>query len=52
MHKMHADSFADLVKMAAKLGLAKRREATMVCDPADRAARPGGQLLGSFAFVP
>jgi FixJ family two-component response regulator len=52
MQKMHADSFADLVKMAGKLGLAKRREATMVCDPADRAARPGGQLLGSFAFVP
>ena len=52
MQKMHADSFADLVKMAAKLGLAKRREATMVCDHADRAACPGGQLLGSFAFVP
>jgi len=52
MHKMHADSFADLVKMAAKLGLAKRREATMDCDHADRAACPGGQLLGSFAFVP
>ena len=35
MQKMHADSFADLVKMAGRLGLAKRREATMVCDHAD-----------------
>ncbi len=52
MQKMHADSFADLVKMAGKLGLAKRSEATMVCDHADRAACPGGQLPGSFAFVP
>jgi FixJ family two-component response regulator len=52
MQKMHADSFADLVKMAGKLGLAKRREATMLCDHADRAACRGGQLLGRFAFVP
>ena len=41
--------FVDLIKMAGRLGLAKRREATMVCD---HAACPGGQLLGSFAFVP
>jgi len=52
MQKMQANSFADLVKMAGKLGLTKRREATMVCDHADRAACPGGQLVGSIAFVP
>ena len=32
--KMHADSFADLVKWQG-LGLAERREATMACDHAD-----------------
>jgi FixJ family two-component response regulator len=31
MQKMHADSFADLVKMAAKLGLSRMKECPRVC---------------------
>jgi FixJ family two-component response regulator len=38
MRKMRADSLADLVRMAWKLGLAKSREATMLGDSADCAA--------------
>ena len=51
MQKMQANSFADLVKMAGKLGLAKRREAAMLREHADRSGYSGGQLTGSYAFV-
>jgi len=51
MRKMQAASLADLVNMAGKLGLAKRREATIVRNHVDGAACPGGQLVGSYAFV-
>jgi FixJ family two-component response regulator len=51
MQKMEAASLADLVKMAAKLGLAGRREGTMLRDHADRAGYPGGQFIGSYAFT-
>lgn len=52
MQKMQAASLADLVKMAWKLGLARRREAIMFPDHADRAADQGGQHIGNCAFVP
>src|SRR5271168_2565209 len=42
MRKMRAASLADLVKMAGRLGLARRREATLLRDPADRVAYLGG----------
>jgi FixJ family two-component response regulator len=51
MQKMQANSLADLVKMAGKLGLAKRRETTMLPDVAERAGHPGGQFVESYAFV-
>ena len=51
MQKMQANSLADLVKMAGRLGLAKGRETAMLRDHADRTGFPGGQLIGSYAFV-
>lgn len=51
MQKMHADSLADLVKMAAKLGLARCRETAMFRDHGDRAGHSASQLIGSYAFV-
>ena len=44
MQKMQANSLADLVKMAGRLGLAKGRPTTMLRE------RPG-QLTQSYAFV-
>lgn len=46
MQKMQAASLADLVKMAAKLGLARRREMAML-----RATYQGNQLAGRYAFA-
>jgi FixJ family two-component response regulator len=51
MRKMRAASLADLVKMAGKLGLARRREATMLRDQADRAAYLGAQINGTYGLV-
>jgi len=51
MRKMRATSLAELVKMAARLGVAKAREATMLRNPVDRAAWSGGQQVGRYAFV-
>jgi hypothetical protein len=51
MQKMQANSLADLVKMAGRLGLTKGREATMLRDHADRTGYPGGQRIRSHAFV-
>ena len=51
MQKMRANSLADLVKMAGRLGLARGRETAMFRDHADRMGFPGGQLMGSYAFV-
>jgi FixJ family two-component response regulator len=51
MQKMQANSLADLVKMAGKLGLAKGRPAIVLREPGGHASHPGGQLTGSYAFV-
>jgi len=51
MQKMQANSLAELVKMAGKLGLAKSREAAMPHEHASRAGYSGRQLIGSYAFV-
>lgn len=51
MQRMQANSLADLVRMAGKLGLAKGRETATLRDHADRMGFPGGQLIGSYAFV-
>ena len=51
MRKMRADSLADLVKMAWKLGLAKGREAALARNHVENAAWPGGQRDGCHAFV-
>jgi FixJ family two-component response regulator len=51
MQRMQADSLADLVKMAWRLGLARSREATMFHDHAGRAGYVGGQITGAYAFV-
>jgi FixJ family two-component response regulator len=51
MRKMRANSLADLVKMAGRLGLTKVREVMMLRDHADRTGDPGGQLIGNYAFV-
>jgi FixJ family two-component response regulator len=51
MQKMQANSLADLVKMAGRLGLARGREAATFRDHADRAGYSGGQFIGSYAFV-
>ncbi len=45
MQKMQADSFADLVKMAGRLGLTKGREVTL---PRDRADRTGDPAVNSL----
>ncbi len=44
MHKMHADSFADLIKMAAKLGLSRMKESPRLRRD-DSAADLTGALL-------
>jgi FixJ family two-component response regulator len=51
MQKMQANSLADLVRMAGRLGLAKSRETAMLRDHADRMSIPGGQPIGGYAFV-
>lgn len=51
MQKMQANSLADLVKMAEKLGLAKGRTPTIPRGYADRESGPSGQIIGSHAFV-
>ena len=51
MQKMQANSLADLVKMAGKLGLAKGRPATIPRDYANRESHASGQLIGSNRFV-
>jgi len=51
MQKMQAGSLADLVKMAGKLGLTRRREATMLRNHVERTAYTEGQLVRSYAFV-
>ena len=51
MQKMQANSLADLVKMAGRLGLARGRTATVPRDHANRESYPSGQLIGSYAFV-
>ncbi len=51
MQKMQADSLPDLVKMAAKLGLARRREATILRDYADRSGYSDRQPIGGSALV-
>lgn len=51
MRKMRADSLADLVKMAAKLGLAKGRHVTMLRDDVDRAVHLRSQRSESNPFV-
>jgi FixJ family two-component response regulator len=51
MQKMQAASLADLVKMAARLGLARRREATMFRGHGDRVGHSDDQPMGSYAFV-
>lgn len=51
MQKMKASSLADLVKMAARLGLTKGREVAMLSEHADRAGYSGGRFSGSYAFV-
>jgi FixJ family two-component response regulator len=51
MQRMQAGSLADLVKMAAKLGLIRRREGTMLRDHPARTGYPDGQFMGSYAFV-
>jgi hypothetical protein len=47
MLKMHADSFADLIKMAAKLGLSRRREFLRLRHD-DSATDLPGVLLDSY----
>lgn len=49
MRKMQADSLADLVRMAGRLGLTKARDRAMFRDNTSRAGDPGGQLIGSVA---
>jgi hypothetical protein len=51
MQKMQANSLADLVKMAGRLGLAKGRETAMARDCVERTGYSSGQLMGSCAFV-
>jgi FixJ family two-component response regulator len=51
MRKMQADSLADLVRMAGKLGLAKAREAAILRNHVDRGAWSGGQPIRSYEFV-
>ena len=50
MQKMQANSLADLVKMAGRLGLASS-ETVMLHDHVDRAACPGGLLIEGYAYV-
>lgn len=51
MQKMQANSLPDLVKMAGKLGLARRSDRTVLHGHAGQASRKGGQANGTYAFV-
>ena len=51
MQKMQANSLADLVRMAGRLGLAKSREAATLRGHAEQTSRPVNQLTASYAFV-
>lgn len=51
MRKMRANSLADLVKMAGKLGLAKGRGTAMLREHTDRAVYSGVQLTAGYALV-
>jgi FixJ family two-component response regulator len=51
MQKMQANSLADLVKMAGRLGISKYRTTTIMRDRAGHASYPGGRLSGSYAFA-
>jgi FixJ family two-component response regulator len=51
MQKMQANSLADLVKMAGRLGISKNRTTTIIRDHAGHASYSSGQLTGSFAFA-
>ena len=51
MQKMQANSLADLVRMAAKLGLAKKPDASTLRDQANRSGYSAEQLTGGYAFV-
>jgi FixJ family two-component response regulator len=51
MQKMQANSLADLVKMAGRLGLAKGRPAMMLREQASPASCPGSRFAASYAFV-
>lgn len=51
MQKMQAHSLADLVKMAARLGLAKGRTATIFRDHPDHTSYATGQHSGGYAYV-
>jgi FixJ family two-component response regulator len=52
MRKMQAASLADLVRMAMKLGLAKRLDSPILRKNADRAANMAGRLFGSYTLAP
>jgi FixJ family two-component response regulator len=52
MQKMQANSFADLVKMAGKLGIGGGRETSTLRDHAGSAAYLGSRLIESCAFLP
>jgi FixJ family two-component response regulator len=51
MQKMQANSLADLVKMAGRLGLAKGRQAMKLREQPGHASYPGSQLTQSYALV-
>jgi FixJ family two-component response regulator len=51
MQKMQASSLADLVKMAAKLGLARRCESAMFLNGSNRPAYAESALMANCAYV-